>query len=216
MAHLNYTVYPKNIDYKPSVMMVLIHGYGSNANDLITLAPDLMPHLNSAVIISPSAPFKHEGGGGSGAYQWYSLLDRSPKAMLEGYGKAEVILHQFLEAKLKEYNLTFSDLILGGFSQGGMMALQYGTHSQQPLKGVISCSGYIVDDGAFGKGINNKTPVLMTHGDQDGVVPPFAYHTSKEKLMSLGINVTGHLAKGVTHGIDYGCLTAIQNFLKKL
>ncbi len=215
MSVLNFVSYPPKNNVTPKHMVMLLHGYGSNAQDLISLAPDLTDYIEDAIFISPDAPFRFEGGM-TGAYQWYSLINRSNQSMMTGFTKAKPILHQFIEEQLAEHSLTFDRLVLMGFSQGGMMTLHYGSQCEQPLKGMVSFSGFILDDDKFKSEVHSKPKTLITHGDLDMVVPFAAYHYALEKFQTLGFPVTGYEASGLGHGIDYGCLRAAQNFLKGL
>jgi phospholipase/carboxylesterase len=215
MSILNFVSYlPKN-NKKPKHIVMLFHGYGSNSKDLISLATDLADYIEDAIFISPDAPFKFEGLAAD-AYQWYSLENRSNQAIMAGYTKVKPILHEFVKEQLAEHSLAFDKLILMGFSQGGMLTLYYGSQSEQQLKGMISFSGYILDDKEFDLGVRSKPKTLITHGDLDIVVPFKTYHYAFAKLETLGFPVTGYEAHGLGHGIDYGCLKAAQNFLKNL
>jgi phospholipase/carboxylesterase len=213
MKELTFTSYSANPKTPPKNLVILVHGYGSNGDDLISLAPDLADSVEDAIFISPNAPFRFEGGMPN-AYQWYSLLDRSVEAMLKGYANAKPILHKFIEDRLREYSLTFADVILIGFSQGGMMTLHYGSESEQELKGIISFSGYILDDSTFSNKVNSKPNTLVCHGDLDMVVPFDSYQYALKKMQHLKFPITGYAAKGLGHGIDYGCIDAAKSFLK--
>lgn len=212
---IKHTSYGLKKVTNPKTLVVLLHGYGSNADDLISLAPDLDPYLEDAIFISPNAPFDFEGSMFAG-YQWYSLMDRSTEAMLDGYKKAKPILNEFLLMQLAQYNLKFSDLVLCGFSQGGMMSLHYALECPNELKGVISFSGYLLGYEEFDKYIASKPKTLITHGDMDVVVPYEAFEYTEDKLKSIGADLSSYTAHGLGHGIDYGCLSAAQKFLKKL
>lgn len=215
MQDLNFTTYQIDTESHPNKIVVLLHGYGSNSKDLISMASDLAPYIKNAIFISPDAPFDYENDMHD-AYQWYSLQNRSDSSILKGYSDAKPILHQFLLKRLSEFNLSFKDLILLGFSQGGMMALHYTIESDQDLMAAISCSGYIVDNKNLEKGVKTSCPILMTHGDSDNVVSFETYHNSFNRLKSLELNISTYLAKGLGHGINYACLNQIQKFLESL
>ena len=82
--------------------------------------------------------------------------------------------------------------------------------------GMISFSGFILDDGRFAANALSKPQTLITHGDMDMVVPFQAYEYAMNKLEELKFPVIGYQAPGLGHGIDYGCLTAAQEFLQGL
>lgn len=214
MTNLKYSSYGAK-NGAPSTLVILLHGYGSNADDLISLAPDLSQSIDNALFVSPNAPFDFEGGF-FGGYQWYSLMDRSTDVMLAGYRKAKPILNEFIIEQLTKHNLTYKDLVLCGFSQGGMMALHYALESAQEVKGVISFSGYLLGYDGFSNTVMSKPKTLITHGDMDAVVPYEAFEFTESMLNSLDVDCTSFTAHGLGHGIDYGCLKAAQRFLKGL
>lgn len=86
--------------------------------------------------------------------------------------------------------------------------------TNQP-KGIMSFSGFILDDGNFMNSVQNRAPVFLSHGDLDLVVPFAAYEYAKTLLQEAGIEVSGYVAQGLGHGIDFGCLEHAQQFLKR-
>src|SRR6516164_2823431 len=106
---------------KPRHLVVLLHGYGSDGNDLIGLAPHWARVLPAAEFLSPHAPFPCEMG--PFGRQWFSFADRTPETILAGTRAAAAILDAFLDEALAARGLSERDLALVGFSQGTMMAL---------------------------------------------------------------------------------------------
>jgi phospholipase/carboxylesterase len=202
---------PENI----KTMVLMLHGYGSNANDLISLVPELKSGADGLVFLSVNAPFQFEGGV-PGAYQWYSLMDRSTPAMMSGYNKAAAILDAFIAEQLQHYSLEYKDLVLLGFSQGAMMTLHYGTQCEHKLKGLIAFSGFILDEGNFASEVRNKPDVLICHGISDVVVPPQSFDYAVEKLNELDFSVDSCLLSGLGHGIDYRAISAATGFLSRI
>jgi phospholipase/carboxylesterase len=198
---------------KPKKLVILLHGYGSNCNDLITLAPEFQDILPDATFISPNAPFNHEGGTW-GAYQWYSLMDRSDEAMHQGAVRASKILVPFIEEHLQRLNLGFDNLILTGFSQGGMMTIFNSLRFQEQILAGISFSGYVAGINNLKSEIKSHPPLLLTHGSEDEVVPYSALARSLTVLKEHGVNAEGYSAHGLSHGIDIGCINAAKKFLK--
>ncbi len=105
----------------PDHLVVFLHGYGANGQDLLSLSPELEEVLPNSVFVSPDAIYPFEGGF-FGSYQWYSLIDRSERAMLDGAKNAAPIINQYIDEQLAKFKLPTSKLILIGFSQGGMLA----------------------------------------------------------------------------------------------
>ena len=125
----------------PEQIVVLLHGYGSNGQDLISLAPYFAQKLQNTVFISPDAPFPCEIGFG---YQWFSLAEYTPEKLLEGTQGAHPILDSYLDNLLEEYNLSNNNIALVGFSQGTMMSLYTGLRRKSPISGILGYSGALI------------------------------------------------------------------------
>jgi phospholipase/carboxylesterase len=202
-----------NTSNQPKRIMVLLHGYGSNGHDLITLAPDFAEALDDTLFISPHAPFAFEGGI-PGAYQWYSLTRRDTEFLLGGYANAKPKLEQFLNEVSEKFQIPFEQIVLAGFSQGGMMSMHYGLTSEKKFAAVMSFSGYILDCD-YPSHIS-KPKMFVSHGDFDMVVPFTAHQFTVKKLQELGVDVTETVSQGLGHGIDYTCINAANRFLKTI
>src|SRR6185369_2401799 len=109
---------PPRAGGKPRHLVVLLHGFGSDGNDLIGLAPHWAAVLPDTEFVSPNAPFPCEMG--PFGHQWFSFGDRAPEAILAGTRAAANILDAFLDEALAARGLTDRELALVGFSQGTM------------------------------------------------------------------------------------------------
>ncbi len=212
---LEYTEYQNHSVKDVKTLVVFIHGYGSNMHDLITLAPELEAHVPNAKFYALNAPFPFEMGVFEGR-QWYSLMDRSTPAMLDGYKDAVPYIDDTIAHLCIKHNLSRSDIILAGFSQGGMITLHYGLSSKHPFKGLICYSGYVLDDDSFSQSIKSKPKTLVTHGDMDPVVPFDSFKYTTKKLKENGVPYMQFGSAGLGHGIDYGCIEQTAKFLKTL
>lgn len=199
----------------PQQLVIFVHGYGSNGMDLISLAPEFADVLPDCHFVSPNAPFPFEGWIYN-AYQWYGLRDRSEDAMLENARVAEPILNDFIDAQLARFNLEDKDLIVMGFSQGGMMSIHTMYRRESPCMAVVSFSGYVSGAQQLKKEIKSQPPLLMTHGDIDPVVPFAAIGVGSKSLKSLGIQVQTHFGNDLGHGIDSGCIESARNFIRNI
>ena len=101
---------------QPRSLVLLLHGVGADGNDLIGLAPYFAQALPDTAFVSPNAPYPCDMG--PFGYQWFSLQDRSPPAILAGVQATAPILNAFIDAELKRHNLADDRLALLGFSQG--------------------------------------------------------------------------------------------------
>jgi phospholipase/carboxylesterase len=185
---------------KPSKLVVFLHGYGSNGDDLIGLAPYWAQLLPEAAFISPNAPFPCEMT--PFGYQWFSLENRDPQVKLTGVRAAAPLLDAFLDKQLARFGLAEKDLALVGFSQGTMMALHVAPRRKMAIAGVVGYSGALVGAQILGDEISARPPVLLVHGMADQVVPFDAMAQAANGLKAQGVDVITEARPGLPHSID--------------
>lgn len=185
---------------KPKQLVVLLHGYGSNGEDLIGLAPFFAQALPEAEFLSPNAPFPCELS--PLGFQWFGLEDRSPEMKLGGVRVAAQILDPFLDAELTRRGLSDRDLALVGFSQGTMMSLHVGPRRANPIAGILGFSGALIAPQLLAAEARSKPPVFLVHGTADQVVPYPAMSLAETTLREAGIPVESESRPGLTHSID--------------
>src|SRR6185437_10648169 len=155
-------------------LVVFLHGYGADGNDLIELGRVWQPLLPDAAFVSPHAP--EPCAGAPMGRKWFELTFRSPDERWRGVNAAAPILNRFLDAELARRQLPDSALALVGFSQGTMMALHVGLRRAKPPAAIVGYSGlFVLPDGAapdvVAGEIKSKPPVLLVHGDRDELIP---------------------------------------------
>jgi phospholipase/carboxylesterase len=192
-------------------LVVLLHGYGADGNDLIALAQHWQEALPSAAFVSPHAP-ERCGMGGAG-FQWFALSRIDPHETARGAQAAAPALDAFLDSELKRLNLGGEDLALIGFSQGTMMALHVGLRRNIAPAAIVGFSGLLAAPERLPKCDGGAPPILLTHGDEDQVIPAPALFMSAAALGAAGLPVRWHLAQGLGHGIDATAMTLAGRFL---
>ncbi|MEM7544478.1 MAG: dienelactone hydrolase family protein [Pseudomonadota bacterium] len=195
-------------------LVILLHGYGADGNDLFGLAGALAPHLPNTAFRSPNAP--EACAVNPGGYQWFpiSWLDGSPEAeMAAGAQRAAKTLHAYLDEVLVEEGLTPDRVVVIGFSQGTMMSLNVMLRRPEPFAGLVGFSGRLVDIDGTGE-ITSKLPVLLVHGDQDPMVPVDSIHEARAAMAEAGVDVSWHISEGVGHGIAPDGLSLALEFIK--
>jgi phospholipase/carboxylesterase len=200
----------------PKQLVVLLHGYGSNGDDLIGLAPAWQPTLPDALFLSPNA---HEGVPGyAGGYQWFEPAMTGDRVAGRQVGTrlAAPVIKAFLADLWTQTGLTAGDTILAGFSQGAMMALHVGLSLPEPLMGVIAFSGSFLPADNFGAPDLPKPPVCIVHGDMDQVVEPIHGEDAHAALVAAGYDVRYHVSHGVGHGIAPDGLAFATDFIASL
>ena len=121
----------------------------------------------------------------------------------------------FLKNKLKDYNLDYKDLILAGFSQGTMVALNLTLTMKEKVKGVLGYSGGVVLTKSGKIKITSKPNICLIHGKNDEIVPEKMMETTKIILKDNNVNVETNLIEDLGHGINQKGLEIGQNFLVK-
>lgn len=199
----------------PQGLVILLHGLGSNGQDLIGLAPHWAKDLPGVAFVSPDAPFACDmtPPGYPNSYQWFSLQDRSPDVMEAGAKHAAPILMDFITQQAARFDLPFSKVALMGFSQGTMMSLYTAPHLDHTLAAVVGYSGALLNGQTLSD--TQKPAVCLIHGEADDVVPVQAYHDAYQSLSAAGFSVSGHTTPGLAHSIDEAGLIAGGQFLAK-
>jgi phospholipase/carboxylesterase len=186
-------------------LVVFLHGYGADGNDLIEIGRAWQPLMPNAAFVSPHAPEPCAMAGAG--RQWFGLTFRDPQERWTGVNKAAPILERFLDAELERRKLPPSALALVGFSQGTMMALHVGLRRAAAPAAIVGYSGMLVLPGeqvtdALAGEIRSRPPVLLVHGDRDDLIPAQALFQSGQGLAALGVATEWHLSAGIGHGID--------------
>src|SRR5471032_166607 len=195
-------------------LVILLHGYGSNGDDLISLAPHWRGVLPATVFVAPNAP--EPCPGAPGGYQWWALTSASPNARAEGAARAAPVLDGFIDAELARHGLTEAQLALVGFSQGTMMALQVGPRRRNVLAGIVGYSGMLADEAALADPATTHPPILLVHGDADPMIPIAAFHQAQASLVANGFEVESHISRGLGHSIDMAGLQLGGRFLARV
>jgi len=181
--------------------LVLLHGWGADANDLIPVGKLLTEGLKDRFeIVSFSAPQPHPSGSGR---QWYPLYphewEQVPKAVLD------------LEKRLNNLctkQIPLDKTLLLGFSQGGAIALDIATRIK--FQGVFALSSYPHPDWEPTK---NMPPIFLCHGEMDAVVPKAASKKSFDILLKNGVKSELYFFEGgheITNDLIEHCREKIK------
>ena len=197
---------------KPKQLVILAHGYGSNGQDLIGLAPYFARLLPEAVFVSPNAP--EPVPGYAGGFQWFPLSRLDPHLMAAGVKGAAPTLDAFMDQELRRYGLPASACALVGFSQGTMMSLHVGLRRLEPLACVLGFSGVLTGAEALKAEVKSRPPVLLVHGDRDEVIPVQALFVSADGLAAAGVPALWHISEGAGHTIAEDGLELGGRFLR--
>jgi phospholipase/carboxylesterase len=181
---------------RATALVVLLHGVGSNAQDLVPLADiwrESLPHAAFASF-DGSEPFD----GGFGGRQWFSLRDVDVNNRPGRIAAAWPALQAMLDAELAHWGLGYGQLALVGFSQGSMMSLHHVATNPQGAAVVVAFSGRLASPVTA----KSATPVTLIHGDADNVIPVDETERAAIALHDAGFQVDAYALPGVGHTIS--------------
>ena len=199
---------------KPTSLVVFLHGYGADGNDLLSLGREWSHALPRTAFVSPHAP--EPCAGAPMGRQWFALTMRDPHEFARGVAAARPALDRFLDAELARHGLDESACALVGFSQGTMMALHVGPQRPKQLAGIVGFSGLLADPAALTQATVRKPPVLLIHGDRDDLIPVAAIFSAAAGLAAAGLPVEWHISQGIPHGIGPDGLDIAQRYLQRV
>lgn len=199
-------------------LVILIHGYGADGNDLLGLADPLGEHLPDTVFVAPDAPTKCSGN--PFGYEWFPIpwLDGSSEEdAAAGMAQAIDDLNGFVDQTMASEGVTVAETILLGFSQGTMMSLHIAPRRAAPVAGVVGFSGRLLEPDTLKAEVVSRPPVLLIHGDQDPMVPVDSLPAAANALVEAEFEVYTQISKGTGHGIaPDGLGVALQFMAQKL
>jgi phospholipase/carboxylesterase len=201
---LSAIAYPSSPLPAPAGRFIALHGWGSNAQDLASLSPYL--DLKDIQCLFPDAPMPHPQA--PDGLMWYDLTDLSKRQGLE---QSRQLLTDWMQSLETTTDIPLSRTILAGFSQGGAMTLDVGSHLN--VAGLIVLSGYLhpAEIRPFPK---TFPPILMVHGRQDPVVPLAAAQYARDQLTQAGATVQYH-EFDMGHEIKPQVITLIREFINQ-
>lgn len=185
-------------------LVLLLHGYGSNELDLPGLMPHLTPGLAAASVRAPLTL-------GEGAYAWVPIQipgRPDPTATADATTALLAWFDKFVSPE--------RDVILLGFSQGGLMVSQLLRHRPERFIAGLVLSGFVLDETLPGDEtlLAKQVPVFFGHGDADPVIAPDA--TSRASVwLAAHSEVTDKNYPGLVHAVSAEELADINEFLAK-
>jgi len=201
-------------------IIIMLHGYGSNGNDLIQIAKIWKEKFPYSYFVAPNAPYKfHHIPSG---YMWFDInkddvvdtdiADKQKKSIESDFLKSCDILEDYIYQLSKKFKLGLNKFFLLGFSQGSMMSLEVGTRLDQKLAGIISLSGRIYTEN-FNNKNRNKSPILIIHGAKDEIIKTHRFYETCEILKKFEFNVESYLIRDLDHSISSEVMSISENFI---
>jgi phospholipase/carboxylesterase len=193
-------------------VVILLHGVGSNGEDLQTLARYWAQELPETLFLSPNAPFRFDQGAG---YQWFSINGVTPETRAARIVDARSEFDSTINRLLNEHviNPEIDRVVFVGFSQGSIMALDALVSGRFPLAGVVAFSGRLASPEPFTS--TSATPVILLHGKSDPVIPYTESEIAAKKLMTVGFDVQTNYEPGAVHTITNVGANLALKFIQK-
>lgn len=202
MTNLEYIVRPPVVKSQNPPLLILLHGYGSNKEDLFSFAEELPDEL---LIVSAQAP----NNMGFGSYAWYAINFDASQGKFSDLIQAKSAIDKialFIDAIKNKYNTNKEKTFLLGFSQGAILSYSISFLHPNKVNHVIALSGYVNKDLLPEKlPESNTTDYYISHGIVDQVIPVNWAKESKSFLDTLNLESV-YSEYNVGHGV------APQNF----
>jgi phospholipase/carboxylesterase len=199
----------------PFPTIVAFHGYGSNALDLLSLAPFFLH--GQALVIAPQGPDPVSAGPpGSGAPQgfgWFPLTLVRPPTPLD-VAQAVTAAREFLDAAVERYPVDRKRLVVLGFSQGGVIAYALALAAPERFRALVALSSWLPDDlaNALPQVDRSNLQTWIAHGRQDEIIMVARGRSSAERVRAMGAPVT-YREYDMGHEVNPQSLTDLVRWL---
>ena len=198
---------------KPKNAVILCHGYGGDGKDIAILASYWRAHLTETIFLCPDAPEKCAAS--PNGFQWFDLMDQIPEQILSKSLVAENKLNKLIDEIKLKYDLKGDQIIIGGFSQGCMLALQTGIKRKDKINSIIGYSGRIIDTEHLSKNIISRPNIILMHGDLDQIVTIESFLEAKEFFGKHNYKIETKIFKHCEHRIPTEGSSLGLQFIKK-
>lgn len=193
--------------------LVLLHGYGSNAEDWLQFTETIQLPRSGAFVF-PQGPWR--GPNGARGWWWLNIEGHVPTgeqfpdfsvANPGGIKVASRLVRRFLQD-------VRGPIVLGGFSQGAMLSAEIAFQTDQPLAGLVLIGGTTVNETKWVEQFPGRRslPIFIAHGRQDDVLPFALAERFAGKLKTAGLNVTWFPFEG-GHNIPPPVIRELNTFL---
>lgn len=210
---LHYLVREPKVKLEKNPLLLLLHGYGSNEEDLFSFASELPEEY---YVISARAPYDMQYG----SYAWYAInfdADENKFSDLEQAKKSRDIIANFIDELLENYPIDRNNVTLIGFSQGTILSYAVALSYPQKVQRVVAISGYLNLDMVvphFATHDFSKLKIFASHGAVDQVIPVDWARKAKPILEQFGIATT-YKEYPVGHGVSPQNFFDFKNWLNQ-
>ncbi|GAW87538.1 phospholipase/carboxylesterase [Bathymodiolus platifrons methanotrophic gill symbiont] len=205
----------------PKYSVIWLHGLGADGHDFESIVPEL--RLNNAAHINfifPNAPVQAVTiNGGMQMRSWYDILEASldREVAVDDIYQSSALLDQIIQQQIDK-GIKAENILLAGFSQGGVIALHTGLRYPQKLAGIMALSTYMPTTEQLKTEratANNEIPVFMAHGTMDPVVYPQIAKDSFNRLQAMNYPISWH-EYPMQHSLCIEEITDISAFINRV
>ena len=187
----------EHIEIEPAIpataTVIWLHGLGADGHDFEPIVPELHLPKDAAIrFIFPHAPIRSVSiNNGDEIRAWYDFVPHAESGAIDDINESAGQISDFIARELAR-GIPSENIVLAGFSQGGVIALHTALRYDMRLAGVVALSTYLHD---YKRTEQERTdanlgiPILMIHGTQDPMIPIMQAATSRENLKRLGYEV---------------------------
>ena len=210
---LEYKIREPKIKLNKNPLILLLHGYGSNEEDLFSFATELPDEY---YIISARAPYDMQYG----AFAWYAINFDADENKFSDHEQAKVsrdLIAGFIDELIQTYPIDTKKVALVGFSQGAILSYAVALSYPEKVEKVVAMSGYlnleIVAEDYLKNNFTNLK-IFASHGTVDQVIPVEWARKTPAILENLGINIT-YKEYPIGHGVAPQNFYDFKNWLQK-
>jgi|MGYP003600267911 phospholipase/carboxylesterase len=211
--NLHYLVQEPKVKHDKNPLLLLLHGYGSNEEDLFSFAPELP---DDSYVISVRAPYDLQPYG----HAWYAIhFDADENKFSDNVqAKQSVeIIASFIDEIVKQYPIDTENVTLIGFSQGAILSYATALTYPKKISKVVALSGYfnqeILPEVIDTKAISHLK-FFVSHGSVDQVIPVDWARKAKPALENLGLEVE-YQEYPIGHGVSPKNFFDFKNWLQR-
>jgi phospholipase/carboxylesterase len=208
---LHHIVREPKIKKDKNPLLLLLHGYGSNEEDLFSFASELP---DDYYVVSVRAPYDMQFG----SYAWYAINFDADENKFSDIGQAKTsrdLIANFIDELIRNYPIDSKNVSLIGFSQGAILSYAVALSYPDKVQRLVAMSGYVNTEIAIDDFENNalhKLKIFASHGTVDQVIPVEWARKSIPVLENLGIEVI-YKEYPIGHGVSPQNFYDFKNWL---
>ena len=195
-------------------IVILLHGFGADMNDLIGMISYLSQE--PCIYVFPNAPIDLKASYSFDGFAWIDPPDQPTHEGLEFLSNSLDIL---MDEVFEKYNVMGNNVVIGGFSQGGMLSYWYGFQHPKKFKGIICLSGKLIFENEFFQNLNHKIRdqnIFIEHGVQDNIISIFDARKARDLLIKNGFENLEYYESEIGHSIGDSTYPRLSRWLKKI